>query len=134
MFQDAPMFAVSPSYSLASSGSDDDHAVFCFCGNEVERDEDGDVGIYCSVREYFSLPSMLSSLYRAGVGISQGMDGRMGRKGREKGKEEELAKGRARVSLWNTTRLAISTGDFREGSRGRRGCYLGWMHAGDPSD
>lgn len=69
MFQDAPNYAavVSPSYSELSGSSDDDHAVFCFCGNEVERDEDGDVGIYCSVREY-PPDSVLSSREACVVG------------------------------------------------------------------
>ncbi|CED83974.1 hypothetical protein [Phaffia rhodozyma] len=38
----------SPVFAHHSSDDDGDHAVFCFCGNEVEPDEEGDMGIYCS--------------------------------------------------------------------------------------
>jgi len=80
------MFAVSPSYSLASSGSDDDHAVFCFCGNEVEKDEDGDVGIYCSVREYsFHLFYSLLYIVEDGALLSGWIGGWEGRRRRREG-------------------------------------------------
>lgn len=119
------MFAVSPSYSHASSGSDDDHAVFCFCGNEVEKDEDGEVGIYCSVREYLSFPSTRSSLHASGgLDIALRIGGSEGR--RKEGKEKEGGARKGTRETRGTERvLSSSTRYLREGFWARVGSGTG---------
>jgi hypothetical protein len=46
-----PYVLASPTYSRRSD-DEDDYASFCFCGEEVEPDSDGEVGIYCSTSSF----------------------------------------------------------------------------------